>query len=427
MTTNKFDSVRLPDELCRSTAMEPVSIPDGECTFTYSPIHAMRLAGAKEPLATAADRTQMLADLEAGEAVELDIDFRAFQQIDGVPNRNFIRFSKKILRKLSRSFAGMPFLKDHAQDELDARGGTIVKSKATPVDGGLAFDMTARLSVPWAVQAVLRGTLDRFSIGWTHPGLSSIECSECKCPAFTECSHLPGDAITDEKTGDQRRVEFVFTEAEGVEVSGVSVPAVTGTGITEIRTALSATAAIVAALSNRDTKPREVDMSKIAEELGLAADASEEAILAAVQARQDATKVYEKQASELRESNTKLGTRVDELEARDTARGIDKLFADYADRFEVHRDAEGELATHPREVELRALAVKDFESARRIVPTLAVVRKATPQLQSLPEHALPGAPTLRDDGMPVDAILAKQLEQLGITPEEYAKYGPKSH
>lgn len=76
-----------------------------------------------------------------------------------------------------------------------------------------------------------RGPSER--IGW-HP-TGPVTCSACGTEVFAECTHLPGDRL---ESGDV--VEFVFTDAELVETSAVSVPAVQGTGIDQIRAALSA-------------------------------------------------------------------------------------------------------------------------------------------------------------------------------------------
>ena len=201
-------------------------------------LFCLRHNGEAFTLADGVKRRELLGQMAAGETVELQIDFRAFQQQEGVPNRNFLKFRKKILRALAKSFTNTPFLRDHDTRDFDARAGTITKSKAVSIDGGLAFDMTADVTAPFAVEALLRGLLDRFSIGWFHGGFDTILCSHCETPIFTECSHWPGDKVEDEK-GRQDVIEFVFTEAEGKETSAVTIPAVRGTEIQDVRAALS--------------------------------------------------------------------------------------------------------------------------------------------------------------------------------------------
>ena len=183
-------------------------------------------------------RTELLARVRAGEPLEVDFDARTFVQRDA-PNRNFVRIKPSILAKLARSFVGVPFLRDHDKKSIGARGGTVVASELVEESGVAAFQMTIRAIKPWAVEGVLDGTIDRFSIGFVPTG--DVLCSAHKTPIFTKCSCWPGDKIRLDDT--EHLVEFIVTAAEGVETSAVNVPAVVGTGIKSVRSTLMAFAA----------------------------------------------------------------------------------------------------------------------------------------------------------------------------------------
>jgi len=374
-------------------------------------------------------RLDMLERLHAGEVVELDVGFRAFQQTDGLPNKNFLRFKSGMLRKFAASFVGMPVLRDHDQHSIEARAGTVTDSELIRLsDGTIAIDMMGRFSAPWAVEAVLYGTLDRFSIGWDYPSLSSINCSVCKCPVLTKCEHLPGDELE-----NGVRVEFVFTAATGVEVSGVSVPAVAGTGISEIRAALSARfsqsfAAPKPGGGEDKSEQRTTGMDNIAKALGLKPDADQETILAAIRAKDARCEQAEEVSATLRAENTELSQRAEKWERENKALAVDRLFARYADRFPKTRNEQGEVVVSPLETSLRALAEKD---AAGVEATLA----SLPQLS--PTEAAPQSlsPTEKPEEKPallpvlspaLNAALPTVMQQLGLSAEDVAKFNPIS-
>lgn len=368
------------------------------------------------------DRLELLGKVRQGEPVELDVEIRAFQQLDGVSNRNFTRFKKGILRRLAKSFKGVPLLRDHDSGSLEARAGTVTASKAVPIEGGLAFDMSARITAPWAVEAVLAGNLDRFSIGWDFPGLDSLECSECKCEVFSECSHFPGD-----KLEDGGRVEFVFTEAEGVEVSAVSVPAVRGTGIEQVRSALNA------ALSRQpkgSRKAEDQDMESIAKALGLKKTAEEQTIIAAIGAlearAENAEKANTEAAGKLAEATKEaeeLTAQIHELSAEGRARDVETLCAEYSDRFPVERNEAGEKVTSKLETQIRKMAEGDLEGARGMLeampsqrPELGADPAVTEVKRQPAKGPMPALTTVRGE------IAKKQRSQLGLTEEQFNKY-----
>ncbi len=425
---SKLREPELPIELFRSGDHGP-SLVAGDGSSRYSPLQQVRLA-AGEVVGTATSARQVVIDrVLAGELVELDVDIRAFQQIEGVPNANFLRFKKGIVRKLAKSFKGQVFLRDHNDLDLDARGGTITKAQAVPIDGGIGFDFTIRMAAPWAVLGVMRGTLDRFSIGWAHGGRDTILCSHCMCPVFAECFHFPGDKIENEETGDVTLVEWVFTVAEGTEASAVSIPAVPGTHINEVRAALSATAKLCRERQTGTMQQEDdsMDLKAIAKKLGLAEDATPETILAALDAAQQAQAEAGAELTALRGSQQEMQTQITDLAARDQQRTVDGLFVEFADRLPKARDAEGKLCAHPAEVELRKLAATDAASARAILSTMPVLRPDG-TLQSVPGHDDPLAtedrPAVLPAGAGWDPVLKSQLDDLDITPEEYAEFGP---
>lgn len=192
----------------------------------------LRAAGG-DPL-SAAEKTELLEKSLAGEPIELTVDIRPFSQEDGKPNRNHTRFRKGALTALGRSGKGSVFLRDHAQRDSMARGGTIIASKMVKEGDVHELHQTVQVVKPWAVQSFLDGTSDRFSIGWHPTGL--VLCTACNA-SIGKCWHWPGDKVAQEDD-TVITVEFEFQDAELVETSSVNVPAVTGTSVVDIRAAL---------------------------------------------------------------------------------------------------------------------------------------------------------------------------------------------
>lgn len=194
-------------------------------------------------------RDELLAAVAAGGYVELEVDLLAFEQKAGQPNRKFLRFRDGLMLKLGRSATGKPFLRNHDQGDVMARGGTILTAQTEKRgEGEYAIIETAKLTALWAVENALRGLLDRVSIGW-HP-TALPHCTVCKAEVFSKCYHWPGDRLA-EVTGEDGRkrlarspdgdqvVEWEFQEAEITETSFVNVPAVPSAGVRGIRAALS--------------------------------------------------------------------------------------------------------------------------------------------------------------------------------------------
>lgn len=252
---------------------------------------AMRTPAGAETISTA-QRNEMLAACKAGEYVELEIDLLAYEQKTGVTNRNYVRFRDGALMALGRSGARTPLLRDHEQYDALARGGTIIASRTEKRDDGdYAIIQTAKLTAPWAVELALRGLLDGVSIGWNPT--APVLCSACDAAIFTRCYHFPGDRLAevDAEGGGKRlvrkadgpiAVEWIFTEAELVETSLVSVQAVPSAHIEGIRAALASGPDI-----DRDHASHGDQMHLLAAlvaRLGLAATAGDTEVINAVEA-----------------------------------------------------------------------------------------------------------------------------------------------
>ena len=170
-----------------------------------------------------------------------------------------------------------------------------------------------------------------------------------------------------------------------------------------------------------------MELKAIAKKLGLAADSTPETILAAIDAGQQSQAEAGAELTALRASQQEQQEQLNQLAARDQQRTVDSLFVEFADRMPKARDAEGKLCAAPAEVELRKLAATDSASARAILSTMPILRPDG-TLQSVPGHDDPIAtddrPAVLPTGAGWDPVLASQLDDLDITAEEYAEYGP---
>ncbi len=211
---------------------------------------AMRTAAAGAVVAmTPARRDELLAKCKAGAYVELELDLLAYEQKPGVTNRNFVRFRDGGLVAMGRTGKNTPLLRDHAQGDTLAKAGIVLDSTTEKrADGDYVIRQTVRITATWAVELALRNLLSTVSIGWNPTG--PVNCSACKA-TIDNCYHWPGTRLAEVDDGDRGKrmvrkadgpitVEWIFTDAELVETSLVTVPAVPGAHIEEIRAALSA-------------------------------------------------------------------------------------------------------------------------------------------------------------------------------------------
>ena len=255
----------------------------------------LRAGGAE---LTQEKRAELLARAMAGELVELELDVLAYTQRPGEPNRNFVRFRDGAMMALGRSGRGKPFLRDHQQYDVTKRGGTILESVTEKRgDGDYVIRMRVRLTAPWAVELALRDLLSFVSIGW-HP-TGPIECSACNAPIFSQCSHWPGERLSEmaDEGGAKRKVrdrngsivvEWVYTSAELVECSACNVPGVRDAEIEGIRAALAA--------HFGGMQPREGDemlLTRLTSILGLAATASDDDVVRAVESQRSRLQIAE--------------------------------------------------------------------------------------------------------------------------------------
>lgn len=260
-------------------------------------IHALRRADTADDVGAElsdSERTALLAEVRGNPSTTRKVVVVATTYLQGEePNHNFIRFRDGALGKIARSFKGAPFLRDHAQRDFLARGGTIVDSELVELSSGRkAFRQTVELVKPWAVEAALDGTLDRFSIGWRPTG--PINCTICGeayergfFGVFPSCDHELGKTYEVKKA--DRICEAEFSAAEGVELSGVSVPAVDDTSVDEIREALAALDPAFpqwAARSALPNKEQPMNLAAIAIALGLAGTVDESTVLAEIGRRE---------------------------------------------------------------------------------------------------------------------------------------------
>lgn len=366
-------------------------------------------------LATA-DRKELLTRVRAGEVIEIEFDAVTFVQRE-TPNAKYVRIRPGALGRFAKSFKAMPFLSDHAQWRLDARGGTIVSSELISNGGVEELHQTIRAVKPWAVEGLLDGTIDRFSVGFRPAG--KVTCSIHGGQVWKDCRCWPGELV------DGKPVEFIFSEALGVETSAVNVPAVTGTSIEGIRAALAA----------HGDGPQEADMDpKLKIALGLAATATDEECLAAVaklQAEQvgAAAKValLEGQLATVNEQRAKaaaaeLATKVDGE--------IERAYG--AGRIPLQRDEAGKRTPHPVETAARGMvATLGFEAAKAYLDSLPVVAPIGQAAQAAVTSA-PARAKVEGDvvaqlaaryGVDVETLRANLARQ-GITAEQLAANAP---
>jgi hypothetical protein len=357
------------------------------------------VAGGVERIVSLSDRAsreELLGKLAAGEVVEAILDIVAYVQRE-TPNRNFVRFKKGQLSKIAKSFKGNVVLFDHDQRHVSSRVGTILASKAEKTDEGTAFMQTLHITDPRAVEGLLRGTLDRFSIGWLSTG--PIVCSIHGTPLFRECDCWPGDEVKG------RVAEAEFTDADGIEVSFVNVPAVVGTGIDNVRAALEAHC------GGPPPRSKKMDPKMIKAMLGLPQTATEDEVLAALGEREaQLKKLGEAQAVTERQLATEREQRKETL--------IEQLYAE--GKLEVQRGPDGKRRQTEAELALRELDVDMLAKLAKAMPRVVSVDPAVRQSDARP------APTVaRAGGSYADnPYLEDCLEQVGLSLSDVEKFGP---
>lgn len=233
-----------------------------------------------ELAATLGARDEVLGRFREGKLKTLRFDADVWT--DG-RNKNHFRFPDAELRSFAESFKGEPFLMDHSH-ELGKRGGTIIDSVLVERDGKKVIRQTIEAVKPWAIEGVLDGTIDRFSVGWDH---EQTLCTVCSANIL-ECPHLRNFGKTDKATG--KPVEVLWTGIKGIETSTVTNAAAEGTG--QILARLSAMAEVSRTNGNGNASgisPEQEEEShmkdKVLSLLGLPANTAEPEALSALEAR----------------------------------------------------------------------------------------------------------------------------------------------
>jgi hypothetical protein len=166
-------------------------------------------------------RGELLRQAAEGRLPELEFEAVVFR---AGPNRNHLRIAAAELPTFAASFVGVPFLRDHAVESLEARAGIVVSS----VLDGPAIRQTIRLTTQRDIRAFLEGQMDRFSVSWYY---DDVHCSVCG-KEWGACSHRPGRRYGEGGHGaGRKRCELIFAGVVGKEVSAVNTPAVEGTEV----------------------------------------------------------------------------------------------------------------------------------------------------------------------------------------------------
>lgn len=388
-----------------------------------------------------ADKRKTLIELSlAGKHVELDIDIIAYVQTPGVRNRKFIRFRPDRLPDIARSGVGTPFLRNHEQRELLSAGGTVTASALVTSGEAREIHQTARLTVPWAVQAALQSVLGKFSIGWWPTG--AIHCSLCEAP-IEDCLWKRGHWRGSEHDGQV--VEFIFQDAELIETSAVNIPAVPETRVRGIRSAsahdpnhaervIDELLALGAHLPS--SHPGDLPMpdtrnalARINTKLGLQTEANEAAALAALAALFNERDLARSQLADVTAERNAATTERDQLRARlaeiEASRQNER-----ADAF-VQRAVEAGKCALKSETSryFRDLFLRDEKAAQE---SLAAAPRVTPVGEDMQSRE-PASPSSQPAAVPDYKALASQLaaEDLdtariaGVDAETYvrANYG----
>lgn len=390
---------------------------------------------------TGAERAKLLALAKAGQIDRLVVNATTFIQRPKASNRNYVRVKPGAMQALASSFVGLPMLKDHNTD-LDARGGTILESKlerAETADGTeYRIKMRIELVKGWAILAALDGTLDRWSISFGRAD-GDVLCSIHETPVFSKCYCWRGETV--EINGEKRKVEFLYTKADGREVSGVSVPAVVGTGIDTIdalRAELSAEGVDLGSLvgpawaSPPSRRNAMNDLAMLAAILGLAATASLEEVSGSINklktdaaAAQDARDVALEERDTARASLAAIETELGELKAKDTAEKVEASIAALKAAGKIAPGGKAEKA-------LRNTAARDFAlfeaQAAEMLEAGAAVTPAGGKRQA----AEPITKPIGNDRKPTDQALDENpqlggwLGKAGISKTDFEKHGAQA-
>lgn len=340
------------------------------------------------------DLTELLERAVRREAVEIELDVLAYEQgrrdASGarVKNRNSVRFRDGLLMRLGNSAVGRPFLRDHKQGDVTARGGTIVASKTSKVteDGHYEIRQTVRLTEPSAVERALRGLMSTVSVGWNPTG--PVNCTACGTEVLTKCFHFPGDTAKD-ANGAEVDVEWEFTAAELVETSEVSVPGVPSAAIEGFRAALALGKNPGARAPTKDQMQQ-----KLASILALAATASDDEITRAVESQRERLSIVESQRTDLAKENAQLKAKIAVQEEAESSRALTA--------FVEQGVADGKFAPASKlEAQMRNYFALDRKGAEEMLSGLP---RTTPVGAARQSASAPAADAKGDDSKIVDEL-----------------------
>ena len=386
----------------------------------------LRAAPGATSSLTTGQRDELLAKCAAGEYVEVFVKFLAYEQ-DDTANRNFIRFADKALPRMAKAGAGIPLLRDHDSYDLLARAGTVIEAThEVDAKGKHTIRMEAKVTAPWAVEALLRENIDRFSIHARPTG--PVLCSACNTPVGESCWHFPGDRLaetTDEngKKSLQRSrsgstvVQWIYTAAELVETSAVSVPAVPAARIETVRAAMLAARGITAAElepAHEDPPMTTIALALMSAALGLPSTSTAEQVEA--HARSQTARLHTLEAAHAEQSRRLAAQEVELSAVREAAQTRE------IEEFMTSAVNEGKVAPGgPTETSLRAYFKADPAGARALLKTLPRVTPAGQPRQSGPTATGTAGAGAGSSGGDVDAPAA----ELAALDQELANQGAR--
>jgi len=192
-----------------------------------------------------------------GELVELEMHAQTFAQGPGVRIRAPFAFSEAGLESFAVTAPGTPVQFNHSLLDTDC-GGHCLTSEMHLDGETLQLHERLLLNTQRSVQSALARNMRKFSIHfeWFR---DAVLCSVCNA-GFARCEHYPGQRLGDTV------VVMVVTKTVAIERSHVMFPAVDQTGPLSISR--------LAALAGATFEDQNMDISKIAEALGLGGEAS---------------------------------------------------------------------------------------------------------------------------------------------------------
>lgn len=266
-----------------------------------------------------AHATELIEAVRGGKHISLTVTARTFKQQKGKSNRNYVRLGGDLAAQVG-SFVKVPFLVDHNTHEQASRKGTILSSKLVEeTQSRIAFEQSFTVVKPDAVISVLDGTLDRFSVSWYSTGAVVCTVHGTDVRGADWCGCWPGMAV--KLDGKTQIAEYEFISWTGREMSGVNVPAVTGTSIEDIRAALAAELSLPSTRTRPTPKENTMRFPRLAAALALAAndELDETRAVEAVEALQRRALAAETERNTLR---SELATKTTALTQAEAALGV---------------------------------------------------------------------------------------------------------